>query len=124
MRAAAWVFAFAAVAGGVVWLLVSRRSDAGADRLLADLTADIDRGGVADLGRAQAVGRRLAFSSPRDRDAAARWAFASAMLAADYGVDTSRETADALGRVSATAPPDAASVIAAAGARPRPASRG
>ena len=114
MRAAAWVFAFAAVAGGVVWLLVSRRSDAGADRLLADLTADIDWGGIADLGRAQAVGRRLAFSSPRDRDAAARWAFASAMLAADYGVDTSRETADALGRVSATAPPDAASVIAAA----------
>src|SRR2546428_403183 len=60
MRAAAWVFAFAAVAGGVVWLLVSRRSDAGTDRLLADLTADIDRGGVADLGRAQAVGRARA----------------------------------------------------------------
>ena len=114
MRAAAWVFAFAAVAGAVVWVLVSRRSDAGSERLLADLTADIDRGGVADLGRAQAVGRRLAFSNPRDRDAAARWAFASAMLASDYGVETSRETADALGRVAATAPPDAASVIAAA----------
>ena len=54
MRGAAWVFAFAAVAGGAVWLLVSRRSDAGTDRLLADLTADIDRGGIADLGRAQA----------------------------------------------------------------------
>jgi tetratricopeptide (TPR) repeat protein len=113
MRAAAWVFAFAAVAGGAVWLYVSRRSDAGAERLLADLTADIERGGVADLGRAQAVGRRLAFSNPRDRDAAARWAFASAMLAADYGVDTSRETADALARVGAGAPTDAASVIAA-----------
>src|SRR5215510_11007350 len=106
MRAAVWVFAFAAVAGGAVWLFVSRRSDAGSERLLADLAADIDRGGVADLGRAQAVGRRLAFSSPRDREVAARWAFASAMLAADYGVDTSRETADALTRFGAAAPTD------------------
>ena len=114
MRAAIFILAFAAAAGGAVWLLVSRRSDAGAERLLADLTADIERGGVADLGRAQAVGRRLAFSSPRDRDAAARWAFASATLAADYGVDTSRETADALGRVGSTASDDTASVIAAA----------
>jgi hypothetical protein len=114
MRAAVWILAFAAAAGGAVWLFVSRRSDAGSERLLADLTADIDRGGIADLGRAQAVGRRLAFSSPRDREVAARWAFASAMLAADYGVDTSRETADALGRVTPTAPPDAPSVIAAA----------
>jgi tetratricopeptide (TPR) repeat protein len=113
MRAAVWVFAFAAVAGGAVWLFVSRRSDAGSERLLADLTADIDRGGVADLGRAQAVGRRLAFSSPRDREAAGRWAFASAMLAADYGVDTSRETADALTRFGASPPTDPASVIAA-----------
>src|SRR4029079_19764536 len=100
--------------GAVVWVLVARRSDAGSERLLADLTADIARGGIAELGRAQAGGHRLAVSNPRDRDAAARWAFASAMLAADYGVDTSRETADALGRVAATAPPDAASVIAAA----------
>jgi len=114
MRAALLIFVFAAAAGGAVWMLVSRRNDAGAERLLADLTADIERGGVADLGRAQAVGRRLAFSSPRDRDAAARWAFASAALAADYGVDSSRETADALARVGSTASDDTASVIAAA----------
>jgi hypothetical protein len=114
MRAAVWVFAFAAAAGGAVWFFVSRRSSAGSDALLADLTADIDRGGIADLGRAQAVGRRLAFSNPRDRDAAARWAFASAALAADYGVDTSRETAEALGRVGSTASADPAAVIAGA----------
>src|SRR5678815_3661942 len=114
MRAALLIFAFAAAAGGAVWMLVSRRSDAGAERLLADLTADIERGGVADLGRAQAVGRRLAFASPRDRDAAARWAFASAALAADYGVDSSRETAEALARVGSTASDDTASVIAGA----------
>ena len=102
MRAAVWVFAFAAVAGGAVWFLVSRRSDAGTERLLADLTADIDRGGAADLGRAQAVGRRLAFSSPRDRDAAAHWAFASAMLAADYGVDTSRYQAKVVMNIGST----------------------
>src|SRR5204862_1981692 len=39
---------------------------------------------------------------------------ASAAPAADYGVDTSRETADALARVGSTAPADGASVIAAA----------
>ena len=72
MRGAAWILAFAVAAGAVVWLLVSRRSDAGADRMLADLTADIDRGGIADLGRAQALGRRLALANPRDREAAAR----------------------------------------------------
>src|SRR6185436_17872442 len=42
------------------------------------------------------------------------WAFASAALAADYGVDSSRETADALARVGSTASDDTASVIAAA----------
>ncbi len=114
MRAAAWVFAFAAVAGGVVWLLVSRRSDAGADRHARRPDGRHRSGRHRQSGAGAGGGRRLALSSPRDRDAAARWAFASAMLAADYGVDTSRETADALGRVSATAPPDAASVIAAA----------
>ena len=106
--------AFVAVAGVAVWLLLDRKSHAGAEHMLADLTADIERGGVADLGRAQAVGRHLAFANPRNRDAAAGLAFASATLAADYGMDTSRETADALARVSPTAPPDAASVIATA----------
>ncbi|HMF43495.1 MAG TPA: tetratricopeptide repeat protein [Polyangia bacterium] len=114
VRGVAWIFAFAAVAGGVVWLLVSRRSDAGSERLLADLSADIERGSLADLGRAQAVGRRMAFSRPHDREAASRWAFASAALAADYGVDTSRETADALARVGGADSTDPASVIAAA----------
>ena len=114
MRGAAWIVAFVAVAGVAVWLLVARKSHAGNEHMLADLTADIERGGLADLGRAQALGRHLAFASPRNRDAAAGLAFANATLAADYGMDTSRETADALARVSPTAPPDAASVIAAA----------
>ena len=114
MRGAAWVVAFVAVAGVAVWLLVDRKSNAGAEQMLADMTADIERGGVADLGRAQALGRHLAFTNARNRDAAAGLAFTSATLAADYGMDTSRETADALVRVGATAPGDAPSVIAAA----------
>jgi tetratricopeptide (TPR) repeat protein len=118
MRGAAWILAFAVAAAAVLWLLVSRPSNAGADRMLADLTADIDRGGIADLGRAQALGRRLALANPRDREAAARWAFAAATLAADYGIDTSRETADALARMGETRvsdeASDEASVIASA----------
>ena len=114
MRGAAWVLAFTIAAGAVVWVLVSRKGNAGNERLLADLSADIERGGITDLGRAQAVGRRLALSNPGDRDAAARWAYANAALAADYGLETSREIADALARVGSTAPDDPASVIAAA----------
>jgi tetratricopeptide (TPR) repeat protein len=114
MRGLALVLAFALAAGAGVFALVSSRSNAGAERMLADLTADIERGGIADLGRAQALGRRLALTNPRDREAAARWAFAAATLAADYAVDTSRETADAQTRVGATTANDEASVIAAA----------
>jgi len=114
MRGAVWILAFTIAAGAVVWVLVSRKGDAGNERLLADLSADIERGGVADLGRAQAVGRRLALANPHDRDAAARWAYANAALAADYGLGTSREIEEALGRVGSTAPDDPASVIAAA----------
>ena len=117
MRGAAWVLAFAVAAGAVVWLLVARKSNAGAERMLADLTADIERGGIADLGRAQALGRRLALANPRDREAAARLAFANATLAADYGVDTSRETADALARVGPTAPHGRRPSVIAAAAR-------
>jgi tetratricopeptide (TPR) repeat protein len=113
MRGLAWILAFAAAAGVAVWLLVSWRSNAGSEPLRADLAADVDRGALADLGRAQALGRRLALANSRDREAAARWAFASAALAADYGVDTTRETADALAHFGTAPPNDAASVIAA-----------
>jgi len=114
MRGLAWiVLAFAAAAGAAVWLLVSWRSNAGAVPLRADLAADVDRGSLADLGRAQALGRRLALANAGDREAAARWAFASAALASDYGVDTTRETADALAHFGSEPPNDEASVIAA-----------
>ena len=108
MRGVALILVLAVGAGVAVWLLLSSRRDAGAERMLADLSADIERGGLADLGRAQALGRRLALAQPRDREAAARWAFANATLAADYGVDTSRETGDALARGAWTPPADAA----------------
>jgi tetratricopeptide (TPR) repeat protein len=114
MRGVALILALAVAAGVAVWLLLSSRRDAGAERMLADLSADIERGGLADLGRAQALGRRLALAQPRDREAAARWAFAAATLASDYGVDTSRETADALARVARTAPAPGAMVDGAA----------
>ena len=41
MRGAAWVVAFVAVAGVAVWLLIDRKSNAGAEQMLADMTADI-----------------------------------------------------------------------------------
>jgi hypothetical protein len=113
MRGVVLIFALAvAAAGAGLWWLVSSKRDAGAERMLADLTADLDRGGIADLGHAQALGRRLVLANPRDREAAARWAFAAAMLAADYAVDTSRETADALASARSGAPSDATTVIA------------
>ncbi|HEY7372791.1 MAG TPA: tetratricopeptide repeat protein [Polyangia bacterium] len=114
MRGVVLIFGLAIAAGVAVWWWLSWRRDTGSERMLADLSADIERGGIADLGRAQALGRRLALADPGDREAAARWAFAAATLAADYGVDTSRETAEALARVGAPAPADAPSVIGAA----------
>jgi len=99
MRGAALVLALAAAAGMAVWLLVWRKGSAGDDQMYVQMAGDIERGGLADLGRAQALGRHLVLANPRDRQAAAALAFTSAMLAIEYGLDTAAETAEALAHV-------------------------
>jgi tetratricopeptide (TPR) repeat protein len=98
MRGAAWVLVIAAVGGGAVaWLVHSRRG--AVDRQLdADLAAALDRGGIADLGRAQALGRRLVLGAGAGRAEAAALAFADARLAADHGVATAIEAEEILAR--------------------------
>ena len=69
------------------------------DRQLdAELAAALDRGGIADLGRAQAVGRRLALGAGGGRSEAAALAFADARLATDYGASTAPEAEEILAR--------------------------
>ncbi len=96
MRGAAWVVAVSLVAVAAVYLLVARRGRDDGRRLRSDLSAALERGSFADLGRAQALGRRLVVSNPQDRQAAAELAFADAMLAVDYGLETAREAEEAL----------------------------
>jgi tetratricopeptide (TPR) repeat protein len=96
MRGAALALAMIAILGVGAWLLRSRvGADAG--RLRADMEAGVERGSFADLGRAQAIGRRLVLADSGDREAAAALAFACAALAVDYGADTAREAEMALG---------------------------
>jgi hypothetical protein len=104
MRAAAWVVAITFVAGAAVYLLVARRGRDDGRRLRADLGAALERGTFADLGRAQALGRRLVVSNARDRQAAAQLAFTDAMLAVDYGLETAREAEEALAGARADEP--------------------
>jgi hypothetical protein len=57
MRGTAWVLAIAVVGGGTVAWLVHARTGAVDRELDAELAAALDRGGIGDLGRAQAAGR-------------------------------------------------------------------
>jgi tetratricopeptide (TPR) repeat protein len=98
MRGAVWVLAIAVVGGGTVAWLVHTRGTAVDRQLDAELAAALDRGGIADLGRAQAVGRRLALGAGGGRSEAAALAFADARLATDYGVSTAPEAEEILAR--------------------------
>jgi tetratricopeptide (TPR) repeat protein len=98
MRGAAWVLAIAVVGGGSVAWLVHARSGAVDRQLDAELAAALDRGGIADLGRAQAIGRRLVLGPDGGRSEAAALAFADARLAIDYGVPTAPEAEAILAR--------------------------
>ena len=81
-----------------------------------DLAADVDRGTLTDLARAQLRGRRLVVSNPQDRDAAGLLAFADAALAVDYGLPTAAEAARVIGAGErAPAPPAAADTLSATG---------
>jgi tetratricopeptide (TPR) repeat protein len=98
MRGAAVVLAIAALLGGAVALALHARGGAVDRQLAAELTAALDRGGVADLGRAQALGRRLVFGGGAGRGEAAALAFAEARLALDYGVAATAEAEEVLAR--------------------------
>ncbi len=98
MRGAAWVLAITIVGGGTVAWLVHTRSSAVDRQLDAEMAAALDRGGIADLGRAQAVGRRLVLGASGGRSEAAALAFADARLALDYGVPTGPEAEQILVR--------------------------
>ena len=77
-----------AVAGAVI---VAHGRNWETAQIRAELLARVDRGGIGDLGHAQALGRRLVVADERDTEAATALAFASAVLAVDYGFDTARE---------------------------------
>ena len=98
MRGAVWVLAIAVVGGGAVAWLVHTRGTAVDRQLDAELAAALDRGGLGDLGRAQAVGRRLVLGAGGGRSEAAALAFADARLAIDYGVPTAPEAEEILAR--------------------------
>jgi tetratricopeptide (TPR) repeat protein len=98
MRGAVWVLAIATVGGGTVAWLVHTRGDAVDRQLDAELAAALDRGGIADLGRAQAIGRRLVLGPGGGRSEAAALALADARLATDYGVPTAPEAEEILAR--------------------------
>jgi tetratricopeptide (TPR) repeat protein len=118
MRGAAWVLAIAVVGGGTVAWLVHTRGTAVDRQLDAELAAALDRGGIADLGRAQAIGRRLVLAAGGGRAEAAALAFADARLAIDYGATTAPEAEELLRRfglseTGSNAPSDGASTMAA-----------
>jgi hypothetical protein len=100
MRGAALVLALMTVAAAGVSLLVSHRRGREAAGLEVELAQAIERGSLADLGRAQALGRRLLIAAPDDGEAAAALAFANAVLASDYGLYTDSEAEAALERVA------------------------
>ena len=85
----ALAFPAAAVVGAVI--IVTRGRSSETVRIRAELLAHVDRGGIGDLGHAQALGRRLVVADERDVEAATALAFASTVLAVDYGLDTARE---------------------------------
>jgi tetratricopeptide (TPR) repeat protein len=98
MRAPASVLVVIAIVGLAASLLVGRSRAGDLARMRAELALDVERGGITDLGRAEALGRRLVLAAPSDREAAAGLAFTSGVLAVDYGLDTAREAEAALAR--------------------------
>ena len=114
MRGAALVLALMTIAAAAAsWLVSHRRGHEAAD-LDAELAQAVEHGSFADLGRAQALGRRLLIVSPDDGDASAALAFTSAVLANDYGLGTDGEAAAALHRAEARPLSEAGAATAAA----------
>ena len=87
--------------GTAMSLLVASRRDAASDSMRDELALDLERGGLAGLARVEAHARRLLVADPGDVTAATTLAFASAVLAVDYGVDAASEIQKLLARGAA-----------------------
>src|SRR5262245_25105892 len=72
-------------------LVVKRKLRSNIGNLRAQLAAEVDRGSLAGLGRAQAIGRRVMLDDPDDAEVAATVAFVNALLATEFGQGTSHE---------------------------------
>jgi tetratricopeptide (TPR) repeat protein len=96
--------------------LVAFGGRSAANRMRADLALHVDQGGIVDLDRALALGRRLVVADETDAEAAAAVAFVDAVLAVDYGLDTAREARTVLRRWDHkdASPTEARPVVAAA----------
>src|SRR6185437_16411713 len=103
MRGAVWVLAIAAIGGGAVGLFIHARRSTIDRQLDAEMSAALARGGIADLGRAQAVGRRLVLGGGGGRAEAAALAFADARLAIDYGLPLGAEAQEVLAHAACPA---------------------
>lgn len=99
VRALVVLLGLATLGTAVTWLISSRR-EAGAARMRAQVLADVERGGISELARAQVMARRLIVTNPDDAETGAALAFADAILAVDYGLDTGREAKALLARHS------------------------
>jgi len=98
MRGALLVLAVVVGLGTVASLLVAWRRDTASDGMRSELAVDLERGSLAGLARAQARARHLIVADPDDLEAVAALAFASAVLAVDYGFDTADEVQKLLAR--------------------------
>lgn len=94
-----------AVGAGAWWFQRSHATNEG-QRLRAELALAVERGALADLGRAQGIGRRLVVADAHDREAAAALAFTSAVLAVDYGIEAGHELEELLSRAEASGDTD------------------
>ena len=79
-------------------LLVSWKMRGDQGHLRGLLSAEIDRGSLVGLGRAQAIGRRVVLSDPDDAESAALLGYAGALLATEFGQATINEAESAAGR--------------------------
>jgi hypothetical protein len=93
-------------------LLVGSKTRRDRDHLRALLSAEIDRGSLVGLGRAQAIGRRVVLADPKDAESAALLVYTGALLATEFGQGRVNEAESAAAHVEASAGSGAAAEAA------------
>src|SRR5580692_4047873 len=94
-RGTAGGLAIIAILAVATSLLVSWKMRSDANHLRGLLTAEIDRGSLVGLGRAQAIGRRVVLADSSDPESAALLAYVGALLATEFGQGTINEAESA-----------------------------